>query len=116
MKKMDKRGMELMINTSVVIIMAVLVAVILIVFWDIETGRFSSYIQGLMGESNVDSVITACNSFVSRNAVYEYCCAKKTVKYELRDEVTEEQLTCSQLSSMKIGERAEKMECQNVCG
>jgi len=116
MKRADKRGMELMVNTSVMIIMAILVAVILLVFWDIETGKFSSYIKELVGNSNVDSVITACNSFVSRDAAYEYCCSKKTVKYEVEDEIKEEQLTCAQLSSMKIGSKVEKMGCQDVCG
>ncbi|OGJ20397.1 hypothetical protein A3K73_00085 [Candidatus Pacearchaeota archaeon RBG_13_36_9] len=115
MKKRDKRGMELMINTSVVIVLAILTAVVLLVFWDIQTGRFSGYIKELMGKSNVDSVIAACNSFVSRNAAYEYCCAEKTVKYELEDGVKEEQLTCFQLSSMEFGSRMEKMECENVC-
>ena len=115
MKKRDKRGMELMVNTSVMIIMAILVAVILLIFWDMETGRFSSYINGLMGKSNVDSLTTACNSFVARDAAYEYCCAKKTVKYESEDGIKEELLTCFQLSSMKFGSRVEKMECNNVC-
>ena len=116
MKKLDKRGMELVINTSVLIIMAILVAVILLVFWDIETGRFSSYVKEMMGKSNVDSMIAACNSYVAREAYFEYCCANKTVKYELDDGVKEEQLTCNQLSVMKTGERMEKMGCENVCG
>lgn len=115
MKKRDKRGVELMVNTYVIIVLAILTVVILIVFWDIETGKFSSYINNVMGKSNVDSLTVACNSFVSRNAVYEYCCANKTVKYELEDKIKEEHLTCSQFSSMKIGARVEKMECQDVC-
>ena len=115
MKRADKKGMELMVNTSVVIMLAILTVVILIVFYDIQTGKFSNYINGIMGKSNVDSVITACDSFVSRDAAYEYCCAKKTVKYEVDDEVKEEEMTCYQLSNTKIGERMERMECENVC-
>jgi hypothetical protein len=105
------KGLALMIETYVVIILAILVVAVLIIMWDIQTGKFSSYIREVIGRSNVDSVAAACNTFVARQAPYEYCCSEKDVRYEVGKEVKKESMTCSELAAKEFGSKVEKMDC-----
>jgi hypothetical protein len=113
-KMKNKKGMELMVETYVVIILALLVAVVLIIIWDIQTGKFTSYIKEIMGKSNVDSSVAACNSLVARQATYEYCCSAREVRYEVNGSVEKEEMTCSELSAKEFGANVEKMNCKEA--
>jgi len=113
---MNKKGFQLMPETYAAIALAILISVVLIAFYDLRTGKFSAFVKELTGNSNVDSTIIACNSLVSREARYEYCCAEKEVRYENEGEIEEEQMTCHELSTKSLGSRIEKMNCRKVCG
>jgi len=113
MKKLvkDRRGMELAIGTLVIIILSIFVLIALLFIWNQQTGIFSDFLKNIAGESNVDAVVVACNSLVTRNSVYEYCCTKREVKLE--DESLE--LTCQELSEKEFGSRVNKLNCESVC-
>lgn len=114
---MNKRATELMITTVVVIVLAILVAVVLIVFWDMETGIFSNFINNLVGETNVDSIVIVCNSLAERSSIYDFCCSKKEVKYEIDNEIKKETFTCKELAEKQfVGGRINKINCEEtVC-
>ncbi len=111
---MKKKGMQLMVETYVIIILALLIAVVLIVIWDVQTGKFSSYIKEVMGKSNVDGIVASCNSFVARGAVYEYCCSLKEVKYQAGKETVSKFMTCKDLSNRDFGSEVRKMDCKEA--
>lgn len=112
---MNKKGFHLMPETYAAVALAILISVVLISFYDLRTGRFSAFFRELIGDSNVDSAVALCNNLVSRQAIYEYCCAKKEVRYEEEGEIKEEQMTCQELSEMSFGSRIEKISCRKVC-
>ena len=114
-KKRNKKGVQLMPETYAAIILAILVSVILIAFYDLQTGKFSSLIKNFVGNNNVDEVVTACNSLVSRDAKYEYCCVDKEEKYEDDGKIKTEQMTCHELSTRSFGSRVEGINCRKVC-
>jgi hypothetical protein len=111
---MKKKAIQLMIETYVMIALALLVAVVLIVMWDVQTGKFSGYVKELIGRSNIDSTVAACNTFVVRQATYEYCCSKKEVKYEAGDGLKKEEMTCSELAEREFGIKVDKMDCEGA--
>jgi hypothetical protein len=109
---MNKKGVQLMKETYLAVILAILVSVILIAFYDLETGKFSAFLKDVTGNSNVDELVALCNNLVSRDARYEYCCAEREVRYE-DNEIKTEQMTCHELSTKSFGSEIEKMECRN---
>jgi len=111
----NKKGIESSMWVVGMVVIFVIMAVIVIMFYDIETGRFSAFIRHVTGGDNVEDVTAHCNSLVARSAQYEYCCAKKDVKHEVEDKVKQEELTCQELSSMKSGSKVEKMNCGDIC-
>ncbi len=124
---MDKKGLELTVNTLIIIVLAVLLLIALLVILNRQTGIFSDFINNLMGKTNVDAVVASCNSLASQNAAYEYCCAEKKVKYKLDGKILEEELTCNALSDNDVSAnkslillsitagRINKLNCENVC-
>jgi len=115
----NKRGLELAINTLVIIILAVLILIALLIWWNYQTGIFSDFFKNIQGKSNVDAVVTACNTLASQQAIYEYCCIKKDVRYEITEEgkskIAEEKLTCLELINKSFtGGRIQKLGCENA--
>jgi|SRR3989344_4149713 len=109
---MNKRGLELAIGTLVVIILGVLVLIAILIIWNYQTGIFSDFLRNISGKTNVDSLVTGCNSLVTQQAVYEYCCIKKDVKYEQNGEIKKEKLTCSELREKEFaGDRVNELNC-----
>jgi hypothetical protein len=114
----DKKGAELMIGTFVVIVLAVMVLIVLIIFWELQTGKFSDFLGNFFGESNVDNLVASCNSFVIRKAVYDYCCVKRKTRHEVEGKMVEEEFTCKELVGKDfVGRRINnRLNCRDtVC-
>lgn len=112
---MNKKAAEILFWTLGVAVILVVAIVILVVFYDMETGNFSAFIREIRGAENVEDVAVLCNSLVSRKAPYEYCCAEKELRYETENGLKTEQITCQELSSRSIGSKIEKINCKGVC-
>ncbi len=110
----DKKDTELMIGTFVVIVLAILVLITLLVFWELQTGKFSEFINSLFVETNVDAVVASCNTLATQNAVYDYCCSEKKVRYKEDGKMMEQKLTCNELSEKPFGNRIDKLDCGNA--
>jgi len=109
---MNKRGLEMTINVMVIIVLAVLLLIALIVVLTGQTGFFSDFLRNLTGKANVDAVVTACNSHVNQNDIYEYCCVEKKVYYKSEGKLKEEELTCKELADKTfINNRINPLEC-----
>jgi uncharacterized protein YxeA len=113
-KKRSKKAMQIAISTLVIIILSVLILVGLLVFWNYQTGMFSDFLKSVQGETNIDSIVTACNTQVTQNSFHEYCCVGKSVKYEKGGKIVEEEMTCSELGDMDIGKRIQDLNCENA--
>ncbi len=109
-----KKAMQIAVSTLVIIILSVLVLVGLLVFWNYQTGMFSDFLQNIQGETNIDSIVTACNTYVTQNSFHEYCCVEKNIKYEKDGEIIEQEMTCSELGDMNIGKRIQDLNCENA--
>lgn len=111
---MNKRGLELAIGTLVVIILAIVVLIFLLIFWNSQTGIFSDFFSSFVGKSNVDALVTSCNSLVTQQAVYEYCCIKKDVRYEKDDKIVKEKFSCRELREQNFtGGKIQELNCQD---
>ena len=115
-KMMNKRGLELEINTLVIIILSVLVLIALLLIWNYQTGVFSDFLKNIQGKTNVDGIVTACNILASQQAVYEFCCIARETKYENSEgKIQEEKLTCLGLANKNFtGGRIQSLDCENV--
>ena len=112
---MNKRGLEMAVGTIIIIVLAVLVLIVLLVIWNQQTGIFSEFLSSISGKTNVDTLVTGCNSLVTQQAVYEYCCIKKDVKYELDGEIKKEKLTCSEIAKKEFtSNRVQELNCQDA--
>jgi hypothetical protein len=80
-KVMDKKGLEMAINTIVTLVLAIAVLLFMFLFFTDAGGEFLGKIKGHSGYSNVDIVVDNCNFYVDTEAEYGYCCEKKDVKY-----------------------------------
>lgn len=99
--------MQLAIGTIILIILGILVLVGLLFLVNKQTGIFSSIIQS-SGESNVDVVVSMCNSLVDSENDYAYCCEKKKIVFV--DESVD--LTCFEFSSVEgFEDRVELLDC-----
>jgi len=112
----DKKGLELSINVIVILVLAILLLVALIVILNRQTGFFSDFLNNLFGKTNVDNLVTSCNSFVASSSVYEFCCVERDVKYKQAGKIAEEKLTCQELADKSFTSgRINKINCEGVC-
>lgn len=95
----NKNGMEMAINTIVVLVIAIMVLIFLVLFFTDAGKNFMEKIGVYQGATNVDAVIDNCNFYVDTEAKYSYCCEKRDVTYldELGKEA-EAKLTCLEVS------------------
>ena len=108
---MDKRGFELAINTIILIALGVLALIVIIIVWASQSGYFADFLENIRGKTNVDSLVTSCNSLVSQNSVYEYCCVKTDVRLENQ----ELELSCQELNTKDFtGNRIKELNCDNA--
>jgi len=105
----SKRAAEMTIGTLVVIVLAIIVLVVIALGFGMGWSNLWSKITGYFGgDSNVDSIKQACSYACTTNAVYDYCCAERNIKYS---KTSSEKSTCV-LSKTKIG----LTDCGITCG
>ena len=110
---MNKKGFELIWQNVVYIVLALIILVVLLVFWNSRTGVFSDLLDNFIGKTNVDDVGVSCNMLVTKNSEYEYCCVNKTVKF-----YEDEKLVRMEMSCKEIRERwgdVDSLSCSIVC-
>ena len=109
----NKRGMELPIGTIVIIIIS-LVLLVGLIFMFVGTERnFFETVQSYVSDSNVDAIVTSCNTAADTEASYEYCCVKKQIRLDKKDEF---EMTCSEASAESWGNRISDLDCgEEVC-
>ena len=86
-----------MMNTVVVMVLAIVVLLFLVGFFMMGSGDFMSKIQGYFSYSNVDSVVQGCNVLANSGGDYVFCCEKKEVKYYLDSEKMNDEMSCSEV-------------------
>lgn len=111
----NKKGLELAVNTLIVIILAILVLIAVLVVFDRQTGIFSDFIGNLIGKTNIDSLVASCNSLSSQEASYDFCCVGKKARYKSEGKIIEEEITCQELSDKSFGSGINKLNCEGVC-
>jgi len=75
----NDRGLQMAVTTVIMIILSIAVLTILIVFVNSQTGFLYKWFGTYESESNVDTVVSACNSLVAVDAAYSYCCEEKEI-------------------------------------
>jgi len=113
MVDMKKRGMEIAVTTVIMIVLSIAVLTILVVFLNSQTGFLSKWFKTQTTESNVDSVINACDGLVTTESIYAYCCEKKEVVFgEKKRNI---KLSCDNISKQDwSGGRLQEMDCSSV--
>lgn len=107
----NKRGLELAINTAVILILAVILLIFLVLFFTGAAENFLVKIKSYFSYSNVDEIIETCNLFADTNSAYSYCCEKRNVKYYNFGEKAEELFSCIEISDKF---NAKKLNCEEV--
>jgi hypothetical protein len=100
-KKVNKKGIEMIFSTWVIIVLSVILLIFLVLFFTMGSSSFINTIKGYFSKTNVDSVIKSCNILVDSNARYEFCCEDKMLKYKDAG-IKEVSVTCSEFSKMEI--------------
>ncbi len=111
-KMKNKRGLEIAINTVIILVLSILVLAFLILFFSEAGKSFIEKIRGYDSYSNVDSAIDNCNLYVDTDAKYNYCCEKKNIKYFQGEFKSEEKLNCLEISDKFGG--VEGMDCGGI--
>lgn len=107
----DKKGLELAINTLVIMVLAIVLLAFLVVFFTGTAGNFMDKIKSYFSYSNVDNVVESCNILSSTNSQYSFCCEKKSVKYYEDGEKREGEFSCNELTDKSFGGNVEKLNC-----
>jgi hypothetical protein len=83
-KNMNKKGSEMTIGTIIVIVLALLVLVILIFGFSMGWSNLWENIKQFFmpTQSNLQTVVRACEAACASNGRYDYCVAKRDVKFE----------------------------------
>jgi hypothetical protein len=108
---MNKKGMEMAINTIVILVLAIVVLVFLVLFFTNSSGEFAERIKSYFSYSNVDRIVEQCNLLVDLDRGYTYCCEVQKVKYYNEGERDEIDLSCEGMVE-RFG--VEKMGCGGV--
>ncbi len=110
---MEKRGLEMVVTTMIMIVLSIAVLTILVVFLNSQTGFLSKWFKTQSTESNVDVVISACDGLVTSESVYAYCCERKEVAFgEGNSNI---KISCDNISRTDwAGGRLREMDCSSV--
>ncbi len=108
----DKKGLEMAINTIVLIILALVVLIAAIFIFSRSSSAFADKINSFISSSNVDSTIDSCNILANQESRFDYCCVKKSVKIS-RSEILN--VTCSEATEKSWAKDIQKLNCEGVC-
>ena len=111
-KGMDKRGLQLAINTIVTLVLALVVLAFMVIFFTGTSTDFMNKIKSYFSYSNVDNLVSSCNILSETNAQYSFCCEKKLVKYYEDGEKNEGEFNCFEIAD-KFG-NIDKLNCDGV--
>jgi len=94
----------------IMIVLSIAVLTILMIFLNSQTGFLSRWLGSQTTKSNVDAVISGCDSLVTTQSIYAYCCEKKDVIFgEGKGNV---KLTCKDISQEDWSNgRVREMDC-----
>jgi len=120
---MNKKGVQLTLETILLIVLAVMAVVILSTFFLRTSGDFFKKIEDYSGKSNVDDIIVQCNTFVEMNSRYAFCCEKREVRYyeENSKNLIKKEFSCSDLIgkdsilSESLKEDINSLDCEGIC-
>jgi len=111
-KREDKRGLEMVISTVILIILGVVILIAVIFLFTRSSTSFGDKINSFLGFSNVDSIIGNCNNLVNQESKYEYCCVRKTVKLSLKESLD---ISCANATAKSWGKTIQQLNCEGVC-
>ena len=111
---MNKKGLELAINTIVILVLAILVLIFLVLFFTGASNDFITKMKSYFSYSNVDQIVEKCNILADTNYQYSYCCEKKTVKYFENDKKVEDEFTCFELINKNFV-NVKELKCEVEC-
>ena len=111
-KKGDKRGLEMAINTIILMVLGIMILIALILIFNRSAGSFSDKINTFFSSSNVDNVIETCNNLVSQESSYDFCCTKKIIKLS-RAQVLN--MTCFDAINQTWGKNIQQLNCEGIC-
>ena len=111
---MNKKGLELAINTIVILVLAILVLIFLVLFFTGASNDFITKIKSYFSYSNVDQIAEKCNILADTNSEYSYCCEEITVKYFQNDKKVEDEFTCFELIN-KSFVNVKELKCEVEC-
>jgi hypothetical protein len=107
-----KRGIELAFNTIILIVLGIIVLVAIVLLFNRTSGSFGDKIAGVFSSSNVDAVVSQCNTLVGQEQKYEFCCVQKIVKLSRSEKL---ELTCSLAREKSWGSSISELNCSGVC-
>ncbi len=117
----EKRGFEMIWSTWVVMILAIMLVVFILAFFVLGSSNFLDNIKNYFSKTNVDSAVRGCNVLVDSGNKYDFCCAKKNVKYLNGRDIKIGDFSCFELmnksftnNEIKIGINCEVYLCQQI--
>ena len=108
-----KKGVVLSMEVVLLMILSVAVLTILVIFLNERTHFFSEAIDSFRSKSNVDDIVTSCNSWATTESLYSYCCEEKVVR--LGKGKQDVRVTCGDLVDEDfISNRIEVLDCGEI--
>ncbi len=112
---MNKKALELAINTIVILVLAILLLLFLVLFFTDAGKNFVAKIGIYSSYSNVDDVVSNCNIQADTNKEYSFCCEKKTVRYYENNEKVEQKFNCRELVNKNfINNKINNLNCGEI--
>lgn len=110
-----KRGLEIAVTTVIMIILSIAVLTVLILFFNNQTGFLSRWFDTQSSESNVDLIVSSCNTLANTNSVYSYCCDEKEIILGGNEKIFK--ITCDGAREESwSGDRIKELVCgENLC-
>ena len=100
---MKEKKAEMSIGVIIALVLGILILVLSIYMLTTQKAIFKEETEAISSETNVDSVVLACNSLVDTESVYSYCCeTKDVVTVDERLEMTCDDFAKSTISSERI--------------
>ncbi|MBM3247592.1 hypothetical protein FJZ17_03595 [Candidatus Pacearchaeota archaeon] len=107
-----KRGVELAFNTIILIVLGIIVLVAIVLLFNRASGSFGEKINSFFTSSNVDTIVSQCNTLGEQEQKYEFCCVNKTVKLSRQEKL---ELTCELAGNKTWGSKIMELNCGSAC-
>jgi hypothetical protein len=108
----SKKGQGMSTNTIVLLILGVLVLVVLILGFTMGWSRIAPFLS----QSNVDDIVTSCESACTLNSKYDYCSQPRMLKDAEKNEVEASCLVLAEVEEFSLyGIKSCEIECDLSC-